>query len=334
MAFKIPDTPEELFRQGRRNLNQLNQWLPSLVFFGGILFIALTSFYSVDQDEVGVIRRFGKYSRTEAPGLHWRLPFNMERVDKVPVTRVYKEEFGFRTVQPGVQTRYSSENFDNESIMLTGDLNVLDISWIVQFKIKDPVQFLFNLRSQRQTLRDLTESVVRQVIGDSSVSEVLTTRKNEISLQVTEKLQERLDFYKSGIQITQLALQDITPPTPVKASFNEVNEAEQERDRMINQAWEAYNKVIPKAKGEAEKTIREAEGYALARVNRAQGDAVQFTEIWNAYKDAKDVTRRRMYLETLQDVLPRAGKVYLTDPRTNNLIPLLNLGGGKAKADE
>lgn len=328
MAFNIPNTPEELFRQGSRQFAQFNKWLPGILFILILLFIVLTSFYSVDQNEVGVVRRFGKYSRTTPPGLHWKLPFGIEQLDKVKVTKVFKEEFGFRTLEPGVRTKYSTQSFDDESQMLTGDLNVISISWVVQFKIKDPVKLLFHIRNPRETVRDLSEAVMRQVIGDSSVSEALTTRKNEIRLEAKDQLQKILDSYESGIAIHQLELQDVTPPDPVKASFNEVNEAEQERDRVINEAWEAYNKVIPKAEGEAQKTIRVAEGYALARVKKAEGDAAKFLATWNAYKEAKDVTRRRLYLETLQNVLPAAGKIYVIDPETKNILPFLNLSEG------
>ncbi len=329
MEFKVPDTPEELFRQANKNVHNINKWMPFVFFAIVVLFFISTSFYSVDQDEVGIIQRFGKYNRTTPPGLHWKIPFNIEKLTKVKVTRVFKEEFGFRTVKAGVRTQYSTTPYKDESIMLTGDLNIIDVEWVVQFKIKDPVKLLFNIRNPRKTVRDLSESVMREVIGDSSVSEALTTRKSEISLQVKDKLQKILDDYESGILIYQVALQDVTPPDPVKASFNEVNEAEQERDRLINQSWEAYNKVIPKAKGEAEKTIREAEGYAIARVEKAKGDAARFLATWKAYKNAKDVTRRRMYLETLQEIIPEAGKIYIFDPQADGILPLLNLNERK-----
>lgn len=328
MNFKIPDTPEELFRQGSERISTMSKWLPTLVIFFLIAFFAVTSFYSIEQGEVGVIRRFGKYSKTTAPGLHWKLPFNIDKLDKVKIERVFKEEFGFRTLQAGINTRYSPKSYDEEALMLTGDLNVLDVSWIVHFKIKDPVHLLFNVRTPRETVRDLAESAMRQVIGDYSVNAVITLRKNEINMAVREILQRSLDAYKSGIQIDKIELQEVLPPPVVKASFNEVNEAEQEREKVINQSWEAFNKVIPKARGQAEKTIREAEGYALARVNRAEGDATKFTEMYNAYKDDRDVTRRRMYLETIEEIIPKAGKIYIFEPKANSILPLLNLSEG------
>jgi membrane protease subunit HflK len=325
MKFKIPNTPEELFRQGSNPFQQFPQWMPVLLMFFVFLFFILTSFYTIEQDEVGVIRRFGKYHQTTIPGLHWKLPFNIDKLDKVKVTRVFKEEFGFRTLEPGVQTRYSSEKFDDESLMLTGDLNVLDVTWIVQFRIKDPENLLFSVRNPRTTVRDISESVMRQVIGDSSVSEALTARKSEIALEVQKRVQEILDEYKTGVQVEKVELQDVNPPDQVKASFNEVNEAEQEREKVVNQAWEQYNKIIPKERGEAEKTIREAEGYALARVKRAEGDASKFIEIWGAYKEAKEVTKRRLYLEAMEEVIPKAGRVFIFEPQANSVLPLLNL---------
>ncbi|MBU1995893.1 MAG: FtsH protease activity modulator HflK [Candidatus Omnitrophica bacterium] len=332
MGFNIPDTPEELFRQGSQKLNNMqnnmNKKLPIILVVMIALFFAATSFYSVEQDEVGVIRRFGKYNRTAQPGLNWKLPFNIEKLDKVKDKRVFKEEFGFRTLEAGINSKYSKKSFDEESLMLTGDLNVLDVSWIVQFTIKEPVDLLFNVRGPLQTVRDLSESVMRQVIGDHAVSETLTTMKNEINLEVQQKLQAALDLYGSGVHIDKLELQEVLPPKVVTASFNDVNEAEQEKEKVINQSWEAYNKVIPQAKGQAEKTIREAEGYALERVKKAQGDAVKFLEVWKAYKDAKDVTRKRMYLEAMQEVLPKAGEIYIFEPGANNVLPLLKLNKG------
>lgn len=332
MDFKIPDTPEELFRQGSKNFVNINRWIPVIAILFVVLFFIVTSFYTVEQDEVGVIRRFGKYHTTTEPGLQWKLPFGIDQLDKVRVTRIFKEEFGFRTVKAGTRTEYSNKSFDEEALMLTGDLNVIDVSWIVQFKVKDPKALLFNVRNPAEqptkTIRDLSEAVMRQVIGDYRVTEAITTSKNEIDMKVTQKLQETLDNYQSGIQVTQVKLQEVLPPKPVAKSFNEVNEAEQERQKVINQSWEAYNKVIPKARGQAKQTIREAEGYALSKIKVAEGDAAKFSETWSAYKEAKDVTQRRMYLETLEEILPRVGRVYVFEPEASQVIPLLNLGAG------
>lgn len=325
MDFKIPDTPEELFRQGQKHVSKLKKWIPAIVFVVLILGLATSSFYSVGPDEVGVIRRFGKYAKTTQPGLRWKLPFNIEKLNKVKVKRIYKEEFGFKTVRAGIKTQYSSKSYANESLMLTGDLNVLDVTWIVQFKLEDPVKALFNIRDIRVTVRDISEAVMRQVIGDSSVEEALTMRRIEINQEVQDNMQAILDGYNIGVRIVTVKLQDVNPPQEVKSSFNDVNEAKQEKEKVVNQSWEAYNKVIPQARGGAEKTIREAEGYALKRINRAKGDASKFNATWNAYKEAKDVTRKRLYLETLLEVLPKVGKIYVMAPGGNKVLPLINL---------
>lgn len=329
MAFNIPDTPEEFLKQSRNSIDQFVRFVPALIFIIILVSVLLSSFYSVAPDEVGVIRRFGKFVALTNPGLHWKFPLGIERLDKVKVERIFKEEFGFRTVTPGIQTRYASRSFDTESLMLTGDVNVLEVTWVVQFKIKDPVKLLFNLRDSRDTVRALSEAVMRQVIGDSSVSEPLTTRRVEINQEVQERLQKILDTYDAGIYIQTVKLQDVNPPDEVKPSFNEVNQAKQEMEKVINQAWEAYNKVIPRARGEAEKTIQQSQGYALRRVNEAQGDASRFTQLWQSYKDSKDVTRRRMYIEALGKALPKAGQIFIMDSSGQNLLPLLKLNKDK-----
>ncbi len=328
MAFKIPDTPEELFKQGMPKMPDLNRWIPLVTVVLLALVAAMTSFYSVETDEVGVIRRFGRFARITQPGLHWKWPLGIERLSRVKVRRVFKEEFGFRTLQAGVNTRYSSKSYNEESLMLTGDLNVLDVRWVVQFMVKDPRALLFNIRNPLETVRDVSEAAMREVIGDSSVSEVLTTRKNEVAFEAKQMMQETLDRYQSGIKVSEVVLKEVFPPKEVAASFNEVNEAEQEREKLIYQALKEYERVIEEAKGKAEQTVRRAEGYALARVEKAKGDAARFLETWKAYKSAKDVTRRRLYLETLEEIMPRAGQIYVFDPEAQGALPLLNLNGG------
>lgn len=330
MSFRIPDTPEELFRQGKQGFQNLSKIVPTVIVVLIALGVILSSFYSIEPNEVGVIRRFGQYIKTTPSGLHWKLPFNIDRLDKVPVDLVYKEEFGFRTERADTRrTQYSPQAYDDESIMLTGDLNVLDVAWIVQFKVKDPVKLLFNVRNPGMTVRDLSEAVMRQVIGDSSVSEALTTRRIEINNEVQQKLQELLDRYETGIQITTVKLQDVNAPDEVKHSFNTVSAAQQEKEKVINESWETYNKAIPKAKGEAERTIREAEGYSLKRINEAEGDAARFKSTYEAYKSAKDVTRQRMYLETLGEILPLAGPKYIVEPDGTGILPFLQLNQPK-----
>ncbi len=323
--FKGPLSPDDIISAGKKKIPDFTKRLP--LFISGIIILItiFSSFYSVGPDEVGVIRRFGKYVRTTNPGLHLKVPFTIEKVNNVKVKYIFKEEFGFRALQPGVVTRYSAKEYFDESLMLTGDLNVLVVEWIVQFKVKDPVKLLFNIRDPRTTIRHISEAVMRQVVGDNSVSEVLTTRRVEINIAVQEKLQEILDSYNSGIQIVTVKLQDVNPPDPVKPSFNEVNEAKQEKEKVINQAWEAYNKAIPTAKGKAEKTIKKSEGYALQRVNKAKGDAAKFIATWQAYKDAKEVTRKRLYLETMNEIIPKAGTKYVIDSGQKGILPLLRL---------
>jgi len=323
-------SPEDFIKDSMKKLQKYKHLMPLAVGAIVILAALFSSFYSVKPDEVGVIRRFGKYVRTTNPGLHIKMPF-IEKVNKVKVKFEFKEEFGFRTTRAGIVTQYAARDYFDESLMLTGDLNVLIVEWIVRFKIKDPVKLLFNIRDPRRTIRNIAEAVMRQVVGDSTVDEVLTTRRVEVNQKVRDKLQEILDLYDSGVHITKVKLQDVNPPDEVKPSFNEVNEAKQEKEKVINQAWEAYNKVIPKARGEAEKTIRKSEGYALNRINSAKGDAAKFIATWEAYKDSKDVTKKRLYLEAMNEILPKAGKKFIVDPEQKGILPLLSLNQGGSR---
>lgn len=289
------------------------------------LWLIFSTIYTVGADEVGVIQRFGKYMRTTDPGLHFKMPFGVETVRKVKVQRVFKEEFGFRTTQAGINTRYSKQDFTAESLMLTGDLNSAVVDWIVQYRVKDPVKYLFHVRNVVETLRDASESVMREVVGDHSVDEVIVLSRQDIEVLAQQATQNLLDEFETGIDIVTIKLQDVNPPKPVQPAFNEVNEARQEKERIINEALEAYNKVVPQAKGQAEQTIRHAEGYAVNRVNRAKGDAQNFLAVWQEYNKAKDVTRRRLYLETLLDILPKLESIYMIDEQQKGFIPLLQL---------
>ena len=288
-----------------------------------VLWLVFSAFYTIGADEVGVIQRFGKYTRTTDPGLHSKLPFGVETVKKVKVQRVFKEEFGFRTSKAGIRTEYSRKDFSGESLMLTGDLNSAVVDWIVQYRVKDPVKYLFHVRNVVETLRDASESVMREVVGDHSVDEVIVLSRQDIEALAQQSTQNLLDEFETGIEIVTIKLQDVNPPKSVQPAFNEVNEARQEKERIINEALEAYNKVVPQAKGQAEQTIRQAEGYATNRVNRAKGDAENFLAVWQEYNKAKDVTRRRLYLETLLDILPKLEKIYMVDEQQKGLIPLL-----------
>ena len=301
------------------------------IIIGAIIIIIIlsSSFYTIGVNEVGVIQRFGKYIRTTSPGLHFKLPRGIEKLTKVKVRLVYKEEFGLRTIQAGVRTQYArSSTYLNEALMLTGDLNVAVVPWIVQYRIKDPYNYLFKVRNISSTLRDLTESTMRMVVGDRSINEVISKRE-EIADQAKVLLQKELDEAETGINVVTIEMKKTNVPEPVQPSFNEVNQATQEKERMVYQAREEYNKAIPAAKGNAEKTIKAAEGYALDRINRAKGDAARFLSLYAEYSKAKDVTRRRIYLETLKDLFPKLGSKYIIDAEQKNVLPLLNLGMAK-----
>jgi modulator of FtsH protease HflK len=303
-----------------------------LVFL--LLFVVLgiySSVYQVDTDEVGVVQRFGKYAKTTQPGLNFKLPFGIETARLVKVRRILKEEFGFSSERMGEGRRSGpvSEN-SSESLMLTGDLNVAVVPWIVQYRIKDPYDYLFKVDKITQLLRDMSEAAMRLVVGDRSINEVISKR-DEIAVEAKEVLQAELDNAQAGITVVTIEMKRTNVPGPVQSSFNEVNQATQEKEQTIYQAREEYNKAIPAAKGDAERVIKAAEGYALDRVNRAKGDAARFTSIYTEYAKAKDVTLRRLYLETLQELFPRLGPKYIIDDNQSNMLPLLNLNQNTLK---
>ncbi|HUE89756.1 MAG TPA: FtsH protease activity modulator HflK [Vicinamibacterales bacterium] len=286
--------------------------------------VLFNTFYQVQPEEVGVVVRFGRYIRTSEPGLRVKVPF-VEQVSRIPVQRQLKEEFGFRTVDAGVRSRFSQADFNAEAVMLTGDLNVAVVEWIVQYRVADPYLYLFKVRNITDTFRAMNEAVMRQVVGDRTVTEVLTVGRQAIETRAEELLRELTQQYEMGITIEQVVLQDVNPPDPVKPSWDEVNQAQQQRDRLINEARAEYNKVIPRAKGEAQQTVLEAEGYSLNRVNRAEGESARFRSVHEAYRRAPDVTRRRLYLETMERVVPRMGGKLFIDPAAKGVVPLLPL---------
>lgn len=298
-------------------------------FFG--LMVVFSAFFTVEPEEVGVITRFGEYQREAEPGLNFKIPF-MEQLLLVPVQRQLKQEFGYRTTQAGVNTTYRKAGYDGESLMLTGDLNLADVEWVVQYRINDPYSYLFKVRNADETLRDISESAMRQIVGDRTVNEVLTVGRADVASQAEAIIQALCNEYEIGLTIEQVVLQDINPPDPVKPSFNGVNEAQQQRETLINQARADYNRVIPRAAGEAEETIQKAEGYALDRVNRAQGEVSRFNDLYQEYIKAPEVTKRRIFLETMQDVIPKMGQKIITDDEGNSVIPLLQLQMDAAKA--
>lgn len=291
-----------------------------------ILALVISSVFTVEPEEAGIVMRFGKYVRAVPPGLHVKLPFPVEQVIKVPIERQLKEEFGFRTVEAGVQTTYTNSDYVDEALMLTGDLNVAIVEWTAQYRVDDPYKFLFEVRNVRKTFRDMNETIMREVVGDHSVNEVLTVGRQEIASQVEQRLQALADQYETGIKVEQIVLQDVNPPESVKASFNEVNQAQQEKERMINEARAEYNQVIPRARGEALQAIEQAEGFATQRVNRAQGDAELFTQLYQEYRLAPEVTRRRIYLETMAELYPKVKQKIIMDEELQGVLPLLPLG--------
>ena len=305
-------------------LKKLAGNIRSVVIILFLIIAAFMSFYTVDPEEVGVVQRFGEYQRTAEPGLNFKFPF-IETTRIVPVERQLKQEFGYRTVQSGIQSRYQKAGYTDESLMLTGDLNLADVEWVVQYRIADPYNYLFKVRSPDQTLRDMSEAAMRQVVGNRTVNEVLTIGRASIAARVQEILQELNTEYETGVRIEQVVLQDINPPDPVKPSFNAVNEAQQQRETLINRARSEYNRVIPRARGEAEQSIQQAEGYATNRVNTALGEVAAFNELYTEYVRAPQVTKRRIYYETLQELLPKIGNKVITDQDGSNVLPLLNM---------
>ncbi len=289
--------------------------------------VVYSSFYTINPGERGVVLRFGKFAKTASPGLNFKLPL-IDTVYKVNVDAVRKEEFGFRTREPGVKTIYQKEGYDNESLMLTGDKNVIDVEWIVQYKVDDPVRFIFKVADVPAAVRDASETAMRRIVGNMDFDYVLSNREI-LAASTAREVQKSLDLYQAGVKIVTVQLQDVNPPDAVKPAFNEVNEADQDMKRLVNEAEEAYNKVVPKARGQAKETIEEAHGYAVARVNGAKGETARFLAVLKEYEGAKDVTRRRMYLETMQQVLPHVAEVYVIDKEQRSVLPFLDLGAAR-----
>jgi len=290
-----------------------------------------SSFYTIEPGKVGVILRFGKYARTTQPGLNFKIPY-IEDLIKVDVESVRKEEFGFRTRLPGKTSVFDRRGFDMESLMLTGDKNVINVDWIVQYKVSDPVNFLFKVRNVPQAVRDASEMVTRRIVGNMDFDYVLSNREF-LAGSAKQELQKQLNLLECGVSIVTLRFLDINPPDPVKPAFNEVNEADQDRKRLVNEAEETYNRVIPKARGSAKRIVEEAHGYAIQRINRAKGETNRFRAIVKEYQLAPDVTRRRMYLEAMQDILPGVDHIYVMDKKQQTLLPFLDLAKKSPKPE-
>lgn len=324
---------EEVINEMRARTSALGPWRIAAIVSGAVLAYALWStWFTVQPEETGIVLRFGAVDRTVGPGLHFKLPVGLESVRLVPTARVLKEEFGFSTaatVESG-PTRYVPEGkaFKEVSLMLTGDLNVIDVQWIVQYRIEDPVRYLYSVRESRETIRDVSEAVMRRVVGNRLGSDVLTVGRVAVSSEVKAEMQKILSDYHTGVNLVTVELQDVTPPDLVKPAFNDVNEARQDRERTINQAQEQANREIPKARGEAIRTVSEAEGYAIERINRANGEATRFTAILAEYQRAPEVTRQRLYLEAMRAMLPEARALYIVDSDQKALLPLLRVEAG------
>ena len=327
-AGSAPDL-DDLLRQGMARLKRMMPGgrargvfvLAALVLVGLGLW---TAYYTVPSDSVAVVQRFGKYLKDVPPGLHFKLPLGIDAATIVPVKRQLKQEFGFTT--PGASDSFQSpRDGRRETEMVTGDLNAALVEWVVQYRIADPAKFLFEVREPRGTLRHVSESVMREVVGDRTVDEVITIGRQEIETEALVKMQELSSKYAMGISIDQVQLKNINPPRPVQESFNEVNQAQQEKEKLINEARRDYNKVIPLAEGEKDQRIREADGYRLKRINEAEGDVARFSALLAEYSKAPEVTRRRIYIETLQDVMPSIRSTIIVDEQSHSILPLLNL---------
>ena len=312
--------------------------LPSLDFkkFRGLIaliivaIICFFSIYTVDANENGVVLRFGKYSHTTKPGLHFKIPL-VDQVSRVKVDYQYKREFGFRTLKAGIETKYSNRNYYQESWMLTGDLNIADVRWIIQFKIKDAASFLFNVRDVESTIRDVSEAALRLVIGDRSFTEVVQTDRIAIVDKAKIYMQELLDKYQAGIIIKMVQLQSVLPPDPVADSYNEVVRAEQEEEKLENEANQAFNKEIYRADGEAKKLINEAKGYAVERINNAKGEIAMFESILIEYKKAPQITKDRYFIETMNEIFSKSPNKVIVDTRLENFLPMMNLKNKEVK---
>jgi len=291
-----------------------------------VVLIAFNSYYTVDPEETAVVQRFGRFVRTADAGLHFKIPFGVETVRKVVTGRVLQREYGYRTVEPGVRTRFTDKGYEEEARMLSGDLNVIDLQWTVQYKVRDPIDYLFQVEDVDGTLDDISESVMRRIVGNRYVDEVLTVGRASVADMAGKEIQGVMDHYRTGLQIIMVKLQNANPPDPVKQAFNEVNEAQQEKERMINEAQQVYNQKIPRAKGEARQKITQAEGYALERVNRAEGEVARFSDILAEYRKSPEVTRSRMYLEALSELSSKIDRLIVIDENQKNLLPLFDLG--------
>lgn len=290
--------------------------------------VVMSSFFVVDQTEEAVVLRFGKFNRLAQPGLHFKLPFNIEKNHNVPTQVVQNMSFGFRAQRPGLPAAYDNRHYPEESIMLTGDLNIADVEWIIQFRIVEPKEWLFNVENHSKTLRDISQSVINMLVGDRAILDILGPERTAIEVQGQELMNDIFQSYKAGIRVTTVKLQNVVPPKgTVQDAFEDVNKAIQDMNRFINEGKEAYNKEIPKAKGEADQLVQIAQGYAAERVNRARGDVARFQSVLNEYRKDRNTTRSRLYYEMIEDVFQDEKNVDLIDKNLKNFLPLKSLEG-------
>ncbi|MFK8081804.1 MAG: FtsH protease activity modulator HflK [Granulosicoccus sp.] len=301
----------------------------ALAVVGLIGYTAYTASYTVPSDSVGIVQRFGQYHSEQTSGLHFKLPLGIDTVTILPVKRQLKQEFGFATAGATNRSQTRPSDLANQSQMVTGDLNAALVEWVVQYRISEPLKFLFEVRNPGETLRDLSESVMREVVGDRTVDEVITIGRQEIEDQALVNMQELVGKYAIGVSIDQVQLKNINPPRPVQESFNEVNQAQQEKESLINAARREYNRLIPLAEGEKDQSIRAADGYRLKRVNEAEGDASRFNSVFYEYLKAPEVTRRRIYIETMQEVLPELDSKIIVDENSQQILPLMHLNAAQ-----
>ncbi len=332
----LPNFPEIIRKVGDTlNIGKGKKpvWLLVIVILLAVI-LGYTTFYTIPPGNKGVILRFGRYAGMVLPGLHFKIPFGVDTVYKVHTEQVDTETFGFKSISSGIQSKYEkSAATERESLMLTGDLNVIDVEWIIQFRRDDPRKYLFNVQDPTMTLRDISESVNRRIVGNRSFDYVLQNRE-EVNKMAQEELQKILDDYETGIRIVNVRLQNVVPPDPVKGAFNEVNEAQQEKEKLINEAQETYNRQIPQARGEAERAINGARGFAIERVNHAKGDVARFSAVLKEYQNRKEVTKQRLYLEAYQTILPNAKQIYIIDSSQKGILPLLQLNQQNVKGGE
>jgi membrane protease subunit HflK len=295
-----------------------------LVIIGIIVVIFLgTSIYIVDQAEETVITRFGRYHITTGPGMHFKLPFGIDKHYTVNTKSVQTEQFGFRTLTSGVTSTYANQT--NESTMLTGDLNIIEVEWVIQYRVVDPVAWTFNVLERTTTIRDVSRSVINMLVGDRAIMDIMGPERSTIEAEGTIFMNDTFRSYGLGIDVIAVKLQNIDPPAGVQEAFDDVNKAEQDMNRLINEGQQAYNAEIPRARGEADQLVQIAQGYGSERVNRANGDAARFNSVYEEYRKAPDITRRRLYYEMIEEVFKDDTDTVIIDRNFENFLPLKNL---------